>query len=110
MTTLDSIKMAIDILQKARREAALDAMALDAANNGLYDQPQSQFMTCPQCHVPSPMPIQPNIKAIVEGIYQTLDELHNTQFDRHPMYSEGYNNALTHVAEYLNGRVNREEK
>ena len=38
---------------------------------------------------------------------QTIDELYNSEVDRHPMYSDGYNDALRHILEFMEGAVKR---
>ena len=41
------------------------------------------------------------------AIRQAIDELYNSQVDRNPMYSDGYNDALRHVLEIMEGAVKR---
>ena len=41
------------------------------------------------------------------AIRQAVDELYNSQVDRNPMYSDGYNDALRHVLEVMEGAVKR---
>ena len=43
------------------------------------------------------------------AIRQAIDELYNSEVDRHPMYSDGYNDALRHILEVMEGAVKRME-
>ena len=45
----------------------------------------------------------------LEAMKQTIEELYNSEVNRHPMYSDGYNDALRHILEYMeSGKMKRE--
>lgn len=41
--------------------------------------------------------------AVRKHILDTVEELYNSEFDRHPMFSEGYNYALDHFEQFSKG-------
>lgn len=45
------------------------------------------------------------IAAEYEAILDTIDELYDMEANRHPMFSEGYNYAMRHILEFIEGRV-----
>ena len=61
----------------------------------------TEWILCPNCHMPSPKPIEPDLEL---ALRQTLEEFYNAESFRNSMYSEGYNSALRHITEYLDGR------
>ena len=39
----------------------------------------------------------------LQYLRDTIDELYDSEKERHPMFSEGYNHALSHITEFLDG-------
>ena len=39
-----------------------------------------------------------------EAVIETIDELMGMESDRHPMFSEGYDHALDHIKQFVQGR------
>ena len=39
-----------------------------------------------------------------EAVLDTIDEFIGAERERHPMFSEGYDHALLHLKEFVNGR------
>ena len=38
------------------------------------------------------------------AVIETIDELMGMESDRHPMFSEGYDHALDHIKQFVQGR------
>lgn len=38
------------------------------------------------------------------AVLETIDELMGMESDRHPMFSEGYDHALDHIKQFVQGR------
>jgi hypothetical protein len=43
-----------------------------------------------------------------KAVLYTVDELAGMERDRHPMFSDGYDHALQHIAQFVQGRGKRE--
>lgn len=41
-----------------------------------------------------------------KAVLDTIDELMGMERDRHPMFSDGYDHALQHIAQFVRGREN----
>jgi hypothetical protein len=41
-----------------------------------------------------------------KAVLDTIDELMGMERDRHPMFSDGYDHALQHIAQFVRGRGN----
>jgi chaperonin GroEL (HSP60 family) len=39
-----------------------------------------------------------------KSVIETIDELMGMESDRHPMFSEGYDHALDHIKQFVQGR------
>ena len=44
------------------------------------------------------------------AVFETIEELKGMESDRHPMFSEGYDYALDHIEQFVQGRENREKE
>ena len=64
----------------------------------------SYYCTRPECVLAQRNELRDKQQAEREAIIQTIDELSD---DRHPMFAQGYDYALRHIREFIEGAAIR---